>query len=175
MDDPTVTFKHLRGTRVDKSFFLKDLALYVYPNNETNKGNLMLFPLPAPIKGGVGSYPGFIVGIGVRPNRSGFVLRASDIRYVPADGDPVAPMRLFGPADCAGEGARGTWHVPPIDPLTLGQNTCTHIAVEFAISPPDPSTRFSVQVGTLRLDDVPYSIPTIQFTPARRLDPFGAP
>jgi hypothetical protein len=156
-------------------FLLTDVAFYVYPANEEDSGDLLLFPVPWHMNVSHSKARPFIVGVGLRPNRSGFVVNPADVHLSLNSTDKFSPARILGPAECGARLASPTWRSFPVEPINLRQGVCTRFAVEFDAATPDPRESFSISVAGVTRDGAAYAMPTVRFRQKRRLDPFGAP
>jgi hypothetical protein len=175
IDDPAVPARHVRGVPVDRMFLLKDMALYVYPNNEEDAGDTLLFPIPVHTSVPHSKARPFIVGVGLRPNRPGFVVNPAEVRLTLGASASVIPTRIRSAAECSATKPGVTWGTSPMGPFLLPQGVCTSFAVEFEVTTPDPREEFSIEIGGVTRDGIAYALPTVHFQQKRRLDPFGAP
>ena len=175
IDDSTVPVRHVRGVPVESMFLLKDIALYVYPGNEENGGDVLLFPVPWHTSVPHSNARPFVVGVGLRPNQSGFVVNPAEVHLSLKSTANFSPTRILGPAECGAGLASPAWRSIPVEPITLRQGVCTSFTVEFEATTPDPREGFSIDVAGVTRDGVAYALPTVRFQQKRRLDPFGAP
>jgi hypothetical protein len=174
IDDASVKAKHVSGVPVDKMFLLKDVAYFVYPQNEQDDEDVMIVPFPWVFKNSGTAGPTFLVGIGLKPNREGFVIDPAQIRLIRGGDDIVAPTRIIGIGKCGTSSGRG-WMPLPVPPVVLPQGICTGFNVEFAIAAPDPRESFSIEVAGVTVEGVVREIPVVHFQERKRLDPVGAP
>jgi hypothetical protein len=174
IDDASVKARHVSGVPVDKMFLLEDVAYFVYPENEQDDEDMMIVPFPWVFKNSGSAGPTFQVGIGLKPNRDGFVIDPAQIRLLRGGDDIVAPTRIIGIGKCGTSSGRG-WMPLPVPPVILPQGVCTGFNVEFAVAALDPRESYSIEVAGVTLDGVVREIPVVHFQERKRVDPMGAP
>jgi hypothetical protein len=175
IDDPKVAAEHVSGDSLHSMFSFNDIALFVYPANVKNGGDVLLLPIPWSMTVPEHPAPAFDVYIGIRPVRDGFALDPAAINLSRSGAERMTPSRILGIFDCGIEQSHLVWRSLPIDPIVLRRGIGTCFGIEFQIPAPDPGEKFSIQVAGLSMDGMPYALPEVRFKEARRLDPFGAP
>jgi hypothetical protein len=175
IDDPKVAAEHVSGDSLHSMFSFNDIALFTYPANVKNVGDVLVFPAPWSMTVAEHPAPDFEIYIGIRPVRDGFVLDPAAINLNRSGAERMTPTRILGIFDCGIERSHLVWRLLPVDPIVLKQGIGTCFGIAFQIPAPDPSEKFSIQVNGLSLDGMPYALPEVRFKEARRLDPFGAP
>ena len=175
MDDPAIPAHHVKWTPVDRMFILNAVAVYVYPANEINEADVIVFPYPSSTSVPHNVARPFTVGVGFKPSQPGFSIDISQIRLLGFGPEGITAARIIGPTECSADHHSADWRSAPVTCIPLPEGICTSFSLSFELDTPDPSAAFAVELGGATLDGVPYAIPAIQFHDKHRVDPIGAP